>query len=539
MNLNPSQEAAVTATAPIVAVAAGPGSGKSRCLVERIQRVIRYGSPKVVAITFTNAGAHVMSERLKGTPVHFIGTLHAYCFRLIQQHAAAIGYRAGGVNLITEETSKEMLEQVAKDLLYKGSFKALNEKRDAGAQLCWREYAHRLRRNNLVDFDTVLEIGLDLIKGGCGACDWLFVDECQDSAEIDWQIYYALVAANKFFVGDGDQSIYAFRGAYPSGFIKLCQAAGTELIRLEENYRSSPAICRAATALIRHNEARIDKDVIAADPTERGSIFVREDADCLAERRRVAATVANLVPVLGPNEIAVICRTNFIRDQFREALRAAGVPVAATDRPQLPSDWAHGLNCLSLMLDSRNDFIAEKVIGWIRPSDLAKAKKAALEQGQSLSIQFEAISSLELATPDVAVAALPKLCVSPEMHALVRRRRELLPQPNPTLADLVQDLFSHAKGDTGTDSEPQGVSVITAHSAKGREFEAVFLPAFEDEIWSPARDKDEEESRRLAFVAVTRARAEVYVSHARTRQPQWGNKATICTPSRFIREAGL
>lgn len=532
MNLSSSQEAAVSATGAIVAVAAGPGSGKSRCLAERVMRrndefQMRR---KVICITYTNAGAHVMAERLKSIRVDFIGTLHAFCYKLIQQHGPAIGYRAGGVNLLSEEDAKALLERIAKELHFKGSFKALAEKRDALAQLCWKEYAHRMRQNNLVDFDTVLVAGLDLIKCGCGACDDLYCDEVQDSAAIDWQIYLAWKAENKFFVGDGDQSVYAFRGAYPAGFLKVCR--NSELIRLEENYRSSPAICRAATALIRHNQTRIDKDVIATDSTERGGIWIHQYGDCLAERRAVTASVAGLIPVLGPQEIAVICRTNWLCDQFREALRAAGVPVAATERPPLPPDWQHGMNVLALWLDPRNDMIAEKVLKRISPESVTALKMIALNKGEWLST-----AAAYSAHTIKEIGLLARYNVSAEMVEHVANRARLLPQPNPTLADLVYDLRSHAAGDA--DNATLGVGVWTLHGAKGQEREAIFLPACEDGITpSLKKDSDIEEERRLFFVGLTRAKSEAYVSHAARRQPQWGPPVD-CSPSRFISECGI
>lgn len=541
MTLNPSQEAAVMAEGPVIAVVAGPGSGKTRCLVERVQRrhtchsMREAGSgramPKVVVLTFTNAGAHVLAQRLKGTRCDYIGTLHGWCFRLLQQHGGALGYRAGGINLVDEETAEEMLKQVAQDLHYKASFKALREKRDAAAVTCWQEYAHRLKRNNLVDFDTVLSEALRIIQMGHGAVDELYADEVQDSAAIDWKIYTAIKADVKFLVGDPDQSIYGFRGAYPAGFFRFCKSA-TETIYLEYNYRSGAQICEAATKLIRHNQQRLPKDVISG-LAGGSTIQVRAFPDCLAERRSVCADVAALIPVVGPNEIAVICRTNFLADQFRDGLRAAGVPLAAAQKPQLPQDWSHGLNVLSLSLDPRNDLVAEKVLSRIAPHKVAAMKAVALQKGQWLSVTSELIQ--EAVFLESLTLILPRFNVGREMCALVEHRLSMLPMPNPTLADLVHDLWQHAAGDS---DQTEGVTVCTGHGSKGKEWSEVFIPAFEQEVWQPKRDKDAEESRRLAFVAMTRAKDSLFLSHAASRQGQWGGPQAAA-PCGFIQEAGL
>lgn len=532
--MNDHQLHAVESEAPRIVVAAGPGSGKTKTLVERVMRRSDR-IKKVVLLTFTNAAALELARRLQGIRVDYIGTLHGYCYRLLQAHGAQLGYRVGGINLVTEEVSDEILAQAAKDMGFKGSGKALKEKRTPLADLVWKEYAHRLKRNNLTDFNTVLSEGLKLAEKGLGGCDELFIDECQDSAEIDWRIYRAIEAESKFFVGDNDQSIFGFRGAFPKGFLRLCNDPGTELIRLEENYRSGPRICAAATALIRHNQDRIDKDVIATDIAIKDEIGVSRFTDCAQERRYTVQHIQGVLEYTTPSEVAVLCRTNWLCGQFRDALLAAGIPVAAAERVDLPQDWQHGINVLSLWLDPRNDMIAERVLKKVAPARITTCKKEALDAGIWLSTTFLPPGHVD--TIDAALFVLPRLMVSREMQELVAERRRMLPQAQPTLADLLADLWAHAAGDPGAQSA--GVRVSTLHGAKGTEADVVFIPACEEGILpNLKKDSDIEEERRLFFVGITRARKELYLSHAAKRIQQWGG-VTEQTPSRFITEAGL
>ena len=553
VNLNPSQLEAVECLDPVIAVAAGPGSGKTRTLVERIRHRIDRGlvdAEKIIVLTYTNAGAHTLAERLPEFRQQFIGTLHGFCYRLLQKHGSVIGYRAGGVTLVSAEMADELLMETAKFLGWKGSRKALDEARGAGATLVWKEYGQRLKRNNLVDYDTTLAHGLRVLeyfrKGDLGyavAFDQseLYVDEAQDSAQIDWQIYNAFPARTKYVCADPDQCLYGFRGAYPEGFVAFTKQPGVRLLTLERNYRSGVDICEAATKLIEHNKVRVGKSVLSAYTTG-DTIKIDRYVDHRHELMSVVERVSNAVRDLPEGEIAVLLRTNALAGQYRDAIVAAGIQAAGSKEIHLPQDWRDALDVLNLMLDPRNDLMAERVIKRVCPNRLSHIKAIVQGSQEWLSTAAKNCGALPEFRQDLtATEAVIGLYVfaGKETCDLIQDRLELLPQRDPTLADLVHDLFNH---DRWNQQEEEGVFVGTIHSSKGREFEVVCLPAWNEGILPTVRaDSTEatiEEERRLAFVAITRAKREIYISSSDSRVDQWG-KESRTEPSRFIKEAGL
>lgn len=541
-----------------IAVVANPGAGKTAVLVERIKCRLSTIRPRdIVVLTFTNAGAHELSRRLEaeGITPRYVGTLHGYCFRLLQKHGHLLGYRAGGINLLTEEFAEDLLQQVADELLYKGSKRKLEAgcktaEAAAGAGpygvIC-QEYRHRLKRNNLVDYDTVLEVANRLLRMFPAVRDHeamaeLLVDEAQDSAQIDWEVYLSIPATTLFVVGDPDQSIFGFRGAWPSGFRDYATSIAIETVILDVNYRSGVAVCRAASDLIAHNTGRVEKRVVPAH--ERGDIVTfTKYGDDRSERRGVRLLIEALVDYQ-PKDVAILCRRNDLVTQFRDELEANGIQTAGRgEKPDLPADWRRAMDVLSILHDPRNDLIAERII----PKDkLEKCKRETVQAGLWLSMVLGAKPDgkswqrFGVITPkDNVVEALSFYDVSKESQLLIGERISLLPQPEPTLVDLLHDLHEHERWVPADNRN--GVTVCTIHAAKGREWPVVLLPAWEEGIL-PALRRDTtpasiEEERRLAFVAMTRAQQRLHVSCAGSRYA-WG-KVAAQQPSRFVVEAGL
>jgi DNA helicase II / ATP-dependent DNA helicase PcrA len=558
-SLDPDQLAAVESNAPFTLCCAGPGGGKTRVLVERIKWKINTGShPRnIVAITFTNAGANELKKRLGGIKLGWCGTLHSWCFRLLQQRGSLIGYREGGINLLTEDLADELLMQSAATLRYKGTKKSLSEAKKPDAVLVHRHFQHECKRNNLVTYDGVLVDALKLIKSDEEGFDLeeLLVDETQDSAEIDWEIYEDIGADSLFVVGDEKQSVYGFRNAYPKGFTDAATRA--RVIKLQRNYRSGSRITEAATRLISHNSGLIAAETVSVTGTE-GFIHHDNFSDDMKERAVIASRIRSEIQPdhcggdfiqipngkptpphggVNPSEIAVLCRTNALAGTIRDSLRASGIPVAGSTRQQLPQDFGHALDVLSLFADPRSDVLAERVMKRLAPEKIIAAKVRAIERGSWLSDAAADLSAIpNRATYEISGLAhyLPMWRVDKETCDLIQQRIGLLPQPEPTLADLRHDLYDLARFGGEAASAETGVNVLTAHAAKGREFAVVLIPGLEDEDW-PGKRESEEESRRLLFVAVTRAKHAVYLSSAGTRLMRWGGWQAR-TVSRFVKE---
>lgn len=551
MSPNAQQLAVIESPCSTVAVAAGPGSGKSSTLCARI-RLQHELHPNAyrVCLTFTVAAARELNERLEGTPVGFIGTLHGYCFGLLQQFGALIGYRAGGINLMTEDQSKELLAEVAVSLGYATksggklkwrsgmSGKALERAEEPWAGSIWREYHHRLKRNNMVDYDRVLEAACELLpwQEQFRIIDELYCDEAQDSGDLDWKLYTGLPVRNWMFIGDPSQSIFSFRGARPEKYLAILQRLGDKVHVLDQCYRCGTGICEAASRLIAHNTDRIPHDVVPSEPRD-SIIDTKEYPDDRSERagvvRMVQACIDNGTP---PDEIAVLVRRNDLAQQFREALESAGLlkPRQASD---LPRDWGFALDCLSMLNDPANDLVAERVLRGLKftPEAIADARVRALHVGGPISKSSIWDKTLEegLRAPSDSTYFLSKMSVSRESLALIGERMALLPQFS--LPALLHDLYG---SDRWAPKQEPGMYVGTIHGFKGREADVVFLPACEEGILPTLREgSDTGEERRIVFVAMTRARHQLHVSWSRTRYA-WG-KTSEQKPSRFIEEASL
>jgi DNA helicase II / ATP-dependent DNA helicase PcrA len=562
-DLNDEQLAAIGSTATTVIVPAGPGSGKSRTLVGRVKFRLAQGveAKHIIILTFTNSGAHVFAERLHPIKVGFMGTVHGFCMRLIQWRGHLIGYRPGGVSIVTEEAKKVMLYAIREKLGRKISDKAMFANETPEANLIWAEYRHCLKRANMVDYDQILADGLELLRIDQVRSEMhvaeLDVDETQDSGETDWGIYWAIPAATRFFVGDPDQSIYVFRGGKPELLTRLARgetgSQPVDVFTLAKNYRSDIQICDAATLLIRHNTGRLEKAVIPVSENlgaVRTVAYNHEGEEIYGVWGLVCRTMegwnAQRSVVHGGtwDDIAILARTNSLVEKYRETLRGLGMPVKQSTAHRLPADWQFALTCIGLLIDPQNDFHAEALMRarGDTATKIQETKVLALRHGRSLAAVAGITERLADAPRGLmgALQTLVLLGVSNESAGVIRRRIEVLPNENATLPDLLTDLWRH---DTWNEQDPApGVTVSTIHSAKGREWDVVFVVAMEEGIFPhySARDPDPEmleEERRLAFVGVTRARHELWLTWARKRIIWY--KEHEQEPSRFLAEMDL
>jgi DNA helicase-2/ATP-dependent DNA helicase PcrA len=535
-------------TPKVKVIIAGPGSGKTFTLVESVKA----NAPmNVVAVmTFTNGAAHELLKRFDGeVDLAYIGTTHGYCFKLIQRYGDRIGYRSGEVVLMPEAERIPRILAVRDRLGIKISQEKLFDPKlsfdpaVARAQLLiMAEYRSLLKQSNLVDFDSILSEGVALLQidevRAAVKLNFLFVDERQDSNGVEHQVFCLIPADHKFFVGDPDQSIYEWRGADPWGLVELTVVEGAQVVKLEWNYRSDRAICHAASMLIAHNERRVHK-LVKPVSKEKGGVVVRAFENIYDELEFVAGQVRKVLTVREDPSIAVLFRLNWDVKRSFAYLMNAGLPVTA---PQLlqqrPHDWERAILLLSLTVSPENEILAERYLKLDHDSKqverwMLERRAGNLEHGIEKYIRGMGQSWARL---------LFQNGVSEGTVDLIRRRSELLPS-DANLADLIRDLYSH--DDLREPVKEDGIYIGTMHSAKGREWDVVFLPAFEQGIipkWNGTEcatsDPELEQERRLAFVALTRARRIVYVSHCANRKGQWGAEVPM-QPSMFIKEMGL
>jgi DNA helicase-2/ATP-dependent DNA helicase PcrA len=555
-----AQTAAIEADDTEIVLLAGPGSGKTTTLISRIaHRILRKAAhpKKIVCITFTNAAADEMAKRMEGgIELGYIGTLHGFALKQLQRFGRQIGY-GERVSLIDEEEGRALMEAIARELKVTQSIDHLWSMKAQGRptqprlsrdHLVVAEYFDRLKQQSTADFDVLLTEFRTLLKSGAGrelSTEFaeLYVDEFQDSGPVDFEIYELLPIARKFYVGDPDQSIFGFRGADVGGILKKAKQTGVHCIKLEQNFRSLPEICQAAQRLIEVNAVRADKKTISASfetwatgrvIVERPLMNERAEIDRVIEilEREIAAKD---VPHMRPDwsDMAILTRSNALAYSFREALRARTIPLAEPPRRDLPQQFGLLIAALTFLADPDNNLHAERYVrALMGPENAESQRRDAARKGvtiNSLHMRFpQGIRAVD--TPkwirDIGLPGESSMFVSEKL-------RTMRATDETTISELALRLMQREEV---ADEKPAGVTVSTMHAAKGREWDVVILPAFEEEVIpSTRREVNYPEERRLAYVALTRARHRVYVTTAAERVAKWGG-VRVHRPSRFIGE---
>ncbi len=623
-DLNPAQREAVVHVQGPLLVVAGAGSGKTRVLTRRVAHLIVAGGAQpseILAITFTNKAAEEMRSRLAellGATARTIWvlTFHAACGRILRREAPRLGYRsnftiydqADQIRLVKD--CLEALERDPKRFPPRGIHAQISAAKnelvgpdeylrrvrsfyDQTVADVYGLYQRRLHACNAVDFDDLLMLTVEVLERFPEARDrwrrafrYILVDEYQDTNHAQYRLLQLLGGGhgNVCVVGDPDQSIYQFRGADIRNILEFERDfPGTRVITLEQSYRSTNTILRAANAVIAHNRERKRKTLFS-DLGEGPAVRVLEVEDEHAEARLVAAEVARLVDEgYAGRDIAVFYRTNAQSRVLEDVLVRQGIPYQVIGGPRF-YDRAEIKDAVAYLkvIDNPADAvsllrIANRPRRGIGEATLARLSSLAEAEGMSL---FEALGRAEEAgvgpAPRRAVEALRALFLSlrdqaeelpvPELlervveesgylaaleaertieargrienlHELVGVAREYAAQAaEPTLAGFLEEISLYSDQDALREEESL-VTLMTLHNAKGLEFEAVFMVGMEEGIFPHARSLEEqgvEEERRLCYVGMTRAKERLTLTHAATRS-LFGARAHNL-PSRFLDE---
>jgi DNA helicase-2/ATP-dependent DNA helicase PcrA len=560
MQLTHQQNQAVTSTSPRIFCIAGPGSGKTRTLIQRILHLIERGIEprRIVAITFTNAAAREIETRLVDSgflgELGYVGTLHSFMLRLILKHGALIGY-SGRCSVMDNEGAAEFLNSVVEEHAWKGTSKLLSEEIRKGPppsdKFMTREgivagaYWNKLRQARLITFDGLLILGerllREMIKRGIHpGYEEFLIDEVQDSSDRDFAIYQHLQSmGNVFMVGDPDQSIYSFRGGNVKNALAIASNPDWDVIPLAENFRSDILICQAANALISRNTVRYQKETVPVS-TETGRVDLVCFDSPAVEGIHISQTIARLMHIpatdrpYGYRAFAVLVRTNDLVEEYRNMMRAASIPVQSSRQPQRPADWHFVAATLAFMQNPNDDHAAYRWLYMKNSKEFADA--ARLKASQEYSSINDVTLRLDAADLTQVAPFLAGNGVSPESQAVVSVAMQRMDTDNQTIGELIMEL---GKEEEYLEGDNDGVTVCTIHAAKGREWPCVFLPAFEQHtIPGERRGLNIEEERRLAYVAVTRAKHALHVSYVDKRAMKWGTSPlpVDVIPSQFIPE---
>jgi DNA helicase-2/ATP-dependent DNA helicase PcrA len=637
--LNPAQHDAVHAPPGPLLVLAGAGTGKTRVVIARIARLVQRGAAasRILAVTFTNRAAREMLERATTASGKRatrndkpeISTIHSLCARILRRHAERAGYPPGFAIIDRgeqESVARRVLKEIKApqtslqpgDLLYRISRwktaairpgDAAEYAEDDRSQLAasgYRRYQDALKAAGAVDFDDLLCVVDELFthdtevrQSEAGRFDHVLVDEYQDTSRTQERILTALARDHKSFcvVGDDDQSIYAWRGAEISHILEFPQRwPGAHVVRLEENYRSTPQIITAANLLIERNSRRHGKTLISKGESGPPPVIVQA-ADEEDEAKRVVGEVADRIRLqqVTPGEAVILFRTGEQTRLFEQELRRRTIQYELVgsrsffDRREVKDVMAF----LRVQVDPDDDMAFVRIANvpprGISAAVLKKTRGEASLAGTSLWKAFLAARSEKRLSPaasagvdrlaewvgrDPPVSKAPSAVLA-ELIDTVGYQQFLAKEyedPDERAArqdcaqELVNALSQSERGKVGRlpfsqivreflddlvldvqererfkSEKPRGdvLRLMTLHAAKGLEFDAVWIVGMEEGFLPHKRAIDEGETgiaeeRRLAYVGVTRARKRITLSLCLSRT-KWG-KRKASRPSRFLYE---
>jgi len=621
--LNPPQREAVLTTEGPLLVLAGAGTGKTACLTARLAHLIwtRKAWPsEILAVTFTNKAAREMKERVaralnqdvEGMP--WLGTFHAIGAKMLRRHAELVGLQSNYTILDTDDQLRllKQLIQAAEidekrwpprllgglidrwknrgwmpaDVTPEESEQYANGK---GQQL-YQAYQDRLKDLNACDFGdlllhmlVILKTHRDVLEQYQRRFKYILVDEYQDtnSSQYLWLRLLAQERKNICVVGDDDQSIYSWRGAEVANILKFEKDfPGAKVVRLEQNYRSTPHILAAASGVIAHNGGRLGKE-LWTDEDEGEKVKVIGVWDGPEEARRVGEEIeAHQAKGGSLDDVAILVRAQFQTREFEDRFIQIGLPyrIVGGFRFYERQEIRDALAYLRVVTQPADDLAFERIVNTPKRGlgDKAMATLHAYARAQQIPLSLAASRILD--TDELTPQARRSLG---ELVANFARWRDTANDlPHPELARIVLDesgytamwqadrsaeaagrlenltelarameefetlgsFLEHVSlvmdNDAGEDREH--VTIMTIHAAKGLEFDTIFLVGWEEGVFPSQRSLDEggnkslEEERRLAYVAITRARRLAHIVHAANRRiyGQW----TSSIPSRFVGE---
>ncbi len=469
---NEEQMSYIRSQAPRINVQAGPGSGKTHSTIGRILWDQSNGCDplKQIVITYTVAAAKEIQNRLAkhGAKIGFAGTTLAFCLRFIRLNPLASGY-TDGCSVIEEEESDEILKSCASSMGVKDIAACRRAKTATTArtkfELVAKAHRSKLRKMDVLDFDTmVAEMRLLLMSRAIPQCDCLYVDEFQDCSLAEAELWTAYPAKTIAVIGDKDQRIYEWRGM---GDPYDVVGDSWEGITLRRNHRSSQEVCKLADAVMHDGEA------MNIPVSGRHGEAILQSFKSPADAAQWAVDRSRRIVEAGQT-CCVISRLN----DTCKALRL----VAGLDEPpprstkQEADDRRMAASAISIVGGSRSPS---------EPWFIANGWKGAW--GQDI-----------LDHRGIEEPAIHNMGLTQKQRIIADRAISLYPNPEQAIASLFD-----------SSTEVEDLHIGTVHSVKGREFDFVIIHGVGDDAW----DHQKEEHRRLLYVAITRARFGVYLTH--------------------------
>lgn len=601
---NAAQKAAVTSPAQKILCLAGAGTGKTRVLTSRIAYVLKHdekiGASNILALTFTRLAAGEMKERLnrligadKAEEI-FVGTFHVFALSIIQDWGNLIQIEPN-FTIYDEEDRKALITSIISDLGCKSVTYAkvvaqilnLSDNPEGDLNRVVKEYLYQLEFNNALDLDMILWKCYELLhipevrEFYRSTYQYVFVDEYQDTSTLQASIIEEMNPRNLFIVGDDAQSIYGWRNANIGNILGFKDHyPETEVIKLEENYRSTMPIVSAANHLIKFNDNQLDKKLI----TNREGIplAIKEFKDEDEELVQIATFIRTDHESFGGSwsDYAVLARTNAQIANMKDIMKNIGVPYQEKSTGDQIFSRPVVKGVLSFIEAATNplDSISVKK-AFVFPErritsfHMEELELSALEKEVSLidtivegnlasqkgSLEFvrlikEVESAVELYKSDAA-QLFKSVANVLDLEGYYKRKDDLMPVQDLAAVDSRMTKWQEAQrdksiyaflrwlktkdiqGEKESEEAPDAVNLLTIHAAKGLEFDTVCIIGLNHEVF-PGRRADIEEERRLMYVAITRAKNRLVISRGKERR-DFSGKKEHSTPSIFLLELGL
>jgi ATP-dependent DNA helicase UvrD/PcrA len=627
--LNPAQRAAVEQMDGPVLMLAGAGTGKTKALTARIVHLMNTGRARpneILAVTFTNKAAremknrvgHMLGQQVEGMP--WLGTFHAICVKLLRRHAELVGLKSNFTILDTDDQLR-LLKQLIRA-------ESIDDKRWPARMLAgiidgWKnraltpgkvpaadaglynhrgtevydQYQRRLKELNAVDFGdlllhmvTIFQTHPDILEQYQRWFKYILVDEYQDTnvAQYLWLRLLAQGHRNICCVGDDDQSIYGWRGAEVGNILRFeTDFPGAHVVKLEQNYRSTPHILAAASGVIAGNEGRLGKTLwTEAEDGEKvrliGHWDGEEEARWIGDEIEAMQRGTRGQDAISLDHMAILVRASHQMRAFEDRFLTIGLPYRVIGGPRFYErlEIRDAMAYFRVVTSPDDDLAFERIVNTPKRGLGDKAQQkiqvTAREHGTNLvegarillahdglggkggaqlrllvdgidrwgrMVGDEAMSHVELAEiilDESGYTGMWQNDKTPEAPGRLENLKELVKALEQF--ENLQGFLEHVSLIMDNESDDGGakVSIMTLHAAKGLEFPAVFLPGWEDGLFPSQRSMDEsgikglEEERRLAYVGITRAEAICTISFAANRRVfgQWQSSM----PSRFIDE---
>ena len=628
-DLNPAQREAVEALDGPVLMLAGAGTGKTKALTSRIVHLLNTGRARpneILSVTFTNKAAREMKNRvgtllgmqIEGMP--WLGTFHSICVKLLRRHAELVRLKSNFTILDMDDQNRLIKQLILANNIDEKRWPARQmgaiidhwknrawtpEKvpsAEAGAfnnrgTEIYAQYQTRLRELNAVDFGdlllhmvTIFQTHDDVLEQYQRWFKFILVDEYQDTnvAQYLWLRLLAGAHKNICCVGDDDQSIYGWRGAEVGNILRFEKDfPGAKVVRLEQNYRSTPHILAAASGVISGNAGRLGKELWTdLDSGDRVRLIGHWDGE--EEARWIGEEVEAMLrgtrgnAPFGLEDMAILVRASHQMRAFEDRFLTIGLPYRVIGGPRFYErmEIRDAMAYFRVVLSPEDDLAFERIVNTPKRGlgdkaqqkiqNVARENGVSLVDGARIALADKALGGKGAAELRVLIDGIDRWgrmagdqaithtelaeIILDESGYTTMWQNDKTPEAAGRLENLKElvkalEQFENLQGflehvslvmDNDSQEGEEKVSIMTLHAAKGLEFPVVFLPGWEDGLFPSQRSMDEsglkglEEERRLAYVGITRAERICTISFAGNRRVfgQWQSSM----PSRFIDE---